>query len=170
MAVLRGMSGDAKGQVFELIDGETTVGRHEGNKIMLGDASVSSFHCCIIKDGGKYTLRDLDSTNGTRVNGQPITVRRLEPGVIIRIGAVELMFEGEDVETEGIQTPAALPRVEAVEAEDSGIAEENAAASGHVFKPIARYKGKGIWIMMGIVGALAVLGILILFVTLLRLE
>ena len=93
MATLKGIFGDSKGMVFELTKDETTIGRHGANMLVISDVSVSSFHCSIAKDGGKFMLRDLDSTNGTRVNGEPVKMRRISSGNILQIGNVELLFE-----------------------------------------------------------------------------
>lgn len=98
MAVLRGISGDTKSISFELTKDETTIGRHGANMLVISDASISAFHCAIVKAGGNYTLRDLDSTNGTKVNDEPIKVRRLTAGDLIHVGNVELMLEGDDIE------------------------------------------------------------------------
>ncbi|HZJ17269.1 MAG TPA: FHA domain-containing protein, partial [Chthoniobacteraceae bacterium] len=54
---------------FDLIEDTITVGRVEDNMIQIDDASVSSHHAELVRDGDDYLLRDLDSTNGTRLNG-----------------------------------------------------------------------------------------------------
>lgn len=97
MARIRGLHGSVKGLVFDIRSDETTVGRHETNKLVLSDLSVSTYHCVIGRKGGIFTIRDLGSTNGTRVNGELIKEQRLASGNLLRIGYVELMFEGEDV-------------------------------------------------------------------------
>lgn len=158
MASLRGLSGDLAGQVFELAADETTIGRHGGNKVVLRDASVSSFHCCIIRDGSKYTVRDLDSTNGTRVNGQVVTMRRLAPGNIVQVGSVELMFEGEDVDIEGIK---AAP---AIKVETGAAVAARAQTTGGDFKKSASHKAKGLWVILGFLFLVAIAGIVGLLV------
>jgi len=158
MACLRGLSGDFAGQIFELADDETTIGRHAGNKVALCDGSISSFHCCIIRDGSKYTVRDLDSTNGTRVNGQVITMRRLAPGNMVQVGSVELMFEGEDVDIEGIK---ASPAVQV----ETGVAvAARARAAGGDFKKSSSRGAKGMWVVFGLLFLVAIAGIVGLLV------
>src|SRR5262249_48838802 len=69
-----------------------TIGREEGNHVRLNDERVSRFHCKIQLDHGDVILTDLDSTNGTRVNGLPIQIRRLKPGDQITMGRSILLF------------------------------------------------------------------------------
>ncbi|MEI6971026.1 MAG: FHA domain-containing protein [bacterium] len=97
MAFLRGVTGEAKGVSFELTRDETTIGRNGANMLVIADVSVSAFHCAIIKAGGNYTVRDLDSTNGTKVNEEPVKARRLSAGDIVHVGNVELLLEGDDI-------------------------------------------------------------------------
>ena len=58
--------------VFELNSGVNRLGRNAGNDFVISDASVSSFHCEITVGDGVATLKDLNSTNGTFVDGQPV--------------------------------------------------------------------------------------------------
>ena len=83
MAVLKGMSEEVEGVFHDLTETETTIGRHESNVISVDHLSVSAFHCSIVKDGEKYTMRDMDSTNGTRVDNQKVGVRRLASGNMV---------------------------------------------------------------------------------------
>ena len=98
MAVLIGMSSTVKGKKFELNQDETFVGRQNQNHIPIDDVSISSRHCSILLDGRKYTLVDLGSTNGTRLNGASVSRAPLKPKDIVQVGGVELMFDGQDVE------------------------------------------------------------------------
>ncbi len=100
MASIRGMSNPVKGSIFELTGETLTIGRSPDHQVSIPDPSVSGKHCLIERNGNKYTLRDLDSTNGTHLNGVSIRVSRLKPKDIIKVGSVDLMFDGEDVEIE----------------------------------------------------------------------
>ena len=100
MAVLIGMSGGMKGKRFEIDKDEVVAGRSSTVDIRLDDSSVSSRHCSVTREGRKYTLTDLGSTNGTRINGVAALKTRLKPKDIIQVGNVELMFDGQDVEVE----------------------------------------------------------------------
>jgi pSer/pThr/pTyr-binding forkhead associated (FHA) protein len=55
--------------------------------------SVSRVHAEIRSEGEHWVIVDLDSTNGTRVNGAPVSATPLRPGDRIRIGEVEVVFE-----------------------------------------------------------------------------
>jgi pSer/pThr/pTyr-binding forkhead associated (FHA) protein len=79
----------------ELTEGSITVGRSPENMIVLDDPSVSSRHAQLRAAGDDYELVDLDSTNGTRVNGAEIKSVRLRAGDRIRLGKVEACFECE---------------------------------------------------------------------------
>ena len=99
MAVLIGMSSTVKGQKFELDREEVFIGRNAQNTISVEDSAISGRHCSITRDGQKYTLIDLGSTNGTRLNGAIVGKTPLRPKDIIQIGSVELMFDGAGVDT-----------------------------------------------------------------------
>ncbi len=175
MAILRGLSSLVKGEVIEMTEDETTIGRHDMNVLPVDDMSVSSFHCAITKDDEKYTLRDLDSTNGVRVDGEKVTMRVLQPGTIVQVGSVEFMFEDEDVAEQSVQ--AVGPRVNLVDAvEDelpatgeAGVVPEGGASVGGTFELSARYKGKGIWITVGVAGIVALIGVIVFSFMLFRL-
>lgn len=98
MAVLIGMSTAIKGQKHEIVREETFIGRNAHNHIAVDDNSVSSRHCSILRDGNRYTLVDLGSTNGTRLDGQTIIKTQLYPKAIVQVGNIEFMFDGQDVE------------------------------------------------------------------------
>jgi S-DNA-T family DNA segregation ATPase FtsK/SpoIIIE len=79
MAILKIKSGVAKGAVFALQRGANRIGRAEGNDYRIPDSSISAVHCEVILDGtGKMYVRDLNSSNGTFIQG-----RRVELGVLI---------------------------------------------------------------------------------------
>jgi pSer/pThr/pTyr-binding forkhead associated (FHA) protein len=87
--VLEGME---RGSVFSEIETPFTIGREDDNAIQLNDERVSRFHLKIQEDGGKVILTDLESTNGTRVNGVPTTMRTLQIGDLISIGRCLLVY------------------------------------------------------------------------------
>lgn len=88
-----------RGQVFTLEKETISIGRRDEMDIALKDGSVSGHHADIIRteqDGEViFTLRDNDSTNGTRVNNQPITEHILKNSDLITFGNVEVLFDGE---------------------------------------------------------------------------
>ncbi len=110
MALLRGMSDPVKGKTFDIEETTLTMGRGPDNQLCLADASVSTHHCVIEREGQKYTLRDLDSTNGTRLNGQMVKTSRLNPKDIIQVGSVNLLFDGEGIEIDPDAQEASVSR------------------------------------------------------------
>ncbi|RPI51548.1 MAG: FHA domain-containing protein, partial [Chloroflexi bacterium] len=82
------------GQVFPLGFEVVTIGRHEDNTLVLPDPNVSRHHAEIAVHGGRWAIRDLDSANGTHVNGQPIHEPHvLRHGDLIRIGQSQFLVE-----------------------------------------------------------------------------
>jgi predicted component of type VI protein secretion system len=83
---LRVLDGADRGRTFESLDTPVTIGREEGNVIQLNDERVSRFHVKIQSDGDRLVLTDLESTNGTRVNGEDVRLRVLKYGDLIQLG------------------------------------------------------------------------------------
>lgn len=79
-------------QTHELSEETTTIGRLSDNSIRIEDGSVSSHHAKITSHDGRFELEDLDSTNGTRVNGQRQQKAVLADGAKLRFGQVEAVF------------------------------------------------------------------------------
>ncbi len=86
------LEGLERGKVFEAIETPVTIGREEDNTIQLNDERISRFHSKIQEDSSRIILTDLDSTNGTRVNGRPVQLRVLKPGDQLAIGRCLLVF------------------------------------------------------------------------------
>ena len=86
------LDGVDKGRVYRDLAIPVTIGREEGNLLRLNDERVSRFHAKIQFDGGDVIITDLDSTNGTRVNGSPVQIRRLQPGDQIAMGRSVILF------------------------------------------------------------------------------
>ena len=78
------------------------IGARRGNDVQISDAKVSGLHCEIRLDERGYRLRDLDSTNGTFVQGLRINDVYVQPGTQIAVGSTRMRFEplGESVEVE----------------------------------------------------------------------
>jgi pSer/pThr/pTyr-binding forkhead associated (FHA) protein len=83
------------GRACELHTDRTTIGRVEDNTFQIADASVSSHHCEVHLRGSDIFIRDLNSTNGSYINGEKITEQVLKPGQTLRLGQVELKLEAE---------------------------------------------------------------------------
>ncbi len=96
MARLVVLSEGLKGTSHELKVDRTTIGRVEDNTFQIPEASISSHHCEILRRGGDVVVKDLDSTNGTFINGEKVTETVLKPGQTLRLGQIELqLVEGE---------------------------------------------------------------------------
>lgn len=84
------------GRTYELNVEKTTVGRVEDNAFQIAEPSVSSHHAEIILKGNDVVVKDLNSTNGTYINGEKISESILKPGQTLKFGSVELRLEGKD--------------------------------------------------------------------------
>jgi pSer/pThr/pTyr-binding forkhead associated (FHA) protein len=74
------------GDAIPLVRPRLTVGRRESCDICLRFPNISGQHCELELHEGVWFIRDLNSTNGTKVNGQPVTKRMLQPGDEVGIG------------------------------------------------------------------------------------
>src|SRR6187399_3105195 len=92
LITLRVLDGADRGRVYEDLPTPVTIGREEGNLLQLNDERVSRFHVKIQEDQDKIVITDLESTNGTKVNGEDIQLRILRYGDIISIGRSVLLF------------------------------------------------------------------------------
>jgi hypothetical protein len=91
------------GRTFDLNVERTTVGRVEDNTFQIADASVSSHHAEVILRGSEILIKDLNSTNGSFINGDKISEAILKPGQTLRFGQVELKID------DGQPVPAPAP-------------------------------------------------------------
>ena len=93
MWILRTTADGQPEKTFRILPGVArTIGRSTGADFILDAALVSRVHCELIalRDGA-LELRDLESTNGTYVNGARIQKTRLSPGDRVQVGRVELV-------------------------------------------------------------------------------
>jgi pSer/pThr/pTyr-binding forkhead associated (FHA) protein len=93
MAKLVLLSEGLTGRSYELKTEKTTVGRVSDNSFEIPEASVSSHHAEILLRGNDVLVKDLNSTNGTFINGEKIAEAILKPGQILRLGMVEMRLE-----------------------------------------------------------------------------
>src|SRR5688500_18202520 len=93
---LRVLDGADRGRVYQNLSTPVTIGREEGNTIQLNDERVSRFHLKIQEDHNRVVLTDLESTNGTKVNGEDVQLRILRFGDLITVGRSVLLFGSRD--------------------------------------------------------------------------
>jgi pSer/pThr/pTyr-binding forkhead associated (FHA) protein len=86
------LEGFERGKIFAELVTPVTIGREEDNTIQLNDERVSRFHVKIQEDAGNLILTDLESTNGTRLNGHPVQMHVLRFGDQLSIGRSLLLF------------------------------------------------------------------------------
>jgi len=98
MARLVLLSEGLTGQTYDLKAEKTTVGRLPDNAFQIPEPSVSSHHCEITLRGSDLYVRDLDSTNGTFINGERIKEGIVKPGQILRLGMVDMRLETGDAQ------------------------------------------------------------------------
>jgi pSer/pThr/pTyr-binding forkhead associated (FHA) protein len=84
--------GEKDGQKIPLDKPRVTFGRNAKNVVQLNDQGASGFHAEIAREGGAYVLRDLGSTNGTLVDGEPVSETALQHGARIRMGTTRFVF------------------------------------------------------------------------------
>jgi len=86
-ARLVAISGLLKGTVWAANDGPLSLGRDASNQLVVSDPAVSRKHCSVSEvSSGVFEIADLDSHNGTSVNGTQVSRRAIEHGDRIRIG------------------------------------------------------------------------------------
>ena len=128
MPRLVAQSPEFAGTSFELSGPELTVGRLDDNKIPLAHASVSGHHAVLALDEQDYVLKDLDSTNGSRVNGEKITSQKLRRNDMVRFGNIELLYDSEHAPP-GRPMPSLSERVNLAECVTKGLPADFANAS-----------------------------------------
>ena len=124
---LRVLDGADRGQVFDNLQAPITIGREEGNSVQLNDERISRFHIKIQEDQNKLVLTDLESTNGTRVNGEDTHLRILRFGDVVSVGRSVLLFGTrnqiagrlEELRSDGLSSTGELRADELVERVDS---------------------------------------------------
>ena len=77
------------------------IGRGRGSDILLDDLSVSRRHAGIEWIGGQFVVRDMNSTNGTKVNGTALMEHALADGDRIQVGDFELYFRVQNIDEAG---------------------------------------------------------------------
>jgi pSer/pThr/pTyr-binding forkhead associated (FHA) protein len=90
------VSGPLKDSAFNLPDTDLTLGRDPANGLPISDPSVSRRHCVITRQDERFQVRDLDSRNGTQVNGESVKERWLTHGDQLTVGDSVFLFLTEE--------------------------------------------------------------------------
>ncbi|MBA2435322.1 MAG: FHA domain-containing protein [Verrucomicrobiota bacterium] len=150
---------------YELTEERVTIGRGADNMLQIDDPSVSGRHAQLLLIDQRYQLRDLGSTNGTRVNSELVTDTFLRVGDRIRFGKVEARFESDAT---GEAQP--LPEADEIEARPAETSEKPADfANASPFPNRQKEKDKLATIILAAAG-LAVLAFLVSMLGLLQIH
>lgn len=156
-------SEELAGKTFDLVLDSTTIGRGPDNDIRIEDPTVSHHHATILINGKDVILRDQNSTNGSRVNGHKIVEAKLAHGDVVRLGRIEMRFEGESK-----KTTSPLPKpTRGINAEEIGAAPSKPASSFTSASPFPKHKEESRsllqWVIIGLsLVAMALLGFLLI--------
>lgn len=85
--------GSNKGQTHRIEGERSTLGADRGSDVVIDDAAVSDRHASLRFQDGLFTITDLDSTNGTRVNGDTVQKHELADGDRIGLGETSWVFK-----------------------------------------------------------------------------
>lgn len=151
------MDGPLKGQRVALDNPITRIGRREGNDWVLQDGSISGTHCEIEKGDSGFLIRDLGSTNGTKVNNETVKEHPIFRNDIILIGEIPVMLEGDDVPQTDKPEPYSIPRTTII------------IQPKRTVEPPPKEFGKKssankIWVVVIVLLLLVIVGLLVIFV------
>jgi len=90
--VLEVLDGESRGHVISLARERLTLGRRPNNDVVLKDEKASGTHAEVVREGEAWVLRDLDSRNGTFLDGRKVSELSLSPGDVFKIGLTALCF------------------------------------------------------------------------------
>lgn len=163
MAALLGITGSFRGRSYPLEGVEVPVGRRENNTIVLADSSVSGSHAKLIRQETGWLLKDLASTNGTRVNGLAIEETRLQERDQVQFGSIAMVFTLGSPDAINLDEVASQPDAPDIEL-TAELAVKPETFSSH--SPFAAQKRQrtGWWnVVVALIGGLALIGVLVLF-------
>jgi len=151
------------GRTQELKVDKTTIGRVEDNTFQIAEASVSSHHCEVLLRGTDVVVRDLNSTNGTYVNGEKVTEHVIKPGQILRLGQIEMRLETDAPAAPGkkpIDQTMVMQRGVSLNELEQGTRSGGFDTKGSGFSKKDDNVSKIFWLVAGLVGLL-ILGLLV---------
>lgn len=92
LTVVHSQDPSQKGKVYALGEEDVGIGRDKTNTVVIPSESASRNHARIFVSGGSHVLVDLESTNGTLLNGRPVAEQTLRNGDVIRVGSTVLRY------------------------------------------------------------------------------
>jgi hypothetical protein len=126
---VRIVEGPGSGKNYE-IEEAVILGRLPTNDIPVEDAKASREHAKIYRQGSKFAIVDLNSSNGTTVNGKTITKQALEHGDLIAIGLVVMEFDDPEEEARKAAAPQRKSLDDAFDSASTDGGDSNAGAGG----------------------------------------
>ena len=106
---MRVRTGPEEGELYPLFENrEITLGRSPTNNIFVRDKNVSRVHCQIVVTDDGCQLTDLQSTNGTFVNGERVTECALKVADEVRLGTTLLQLEEMDADGRAVTETAIM--------------------------------------------------------------
>jgi MoxR-like ATPase len=109
MAYLEFLTGELAGQEVEIPGDGIVIGRGDEANLLLPDSEVSGLHAALRRADGAWVVTDMESSNGTLVNGESVQTAVLRPGDIIALGETQLRFREADVREVPVAGGAAVP-------------------------------------------------------------
>jgi pSer/pThr/pTyr-binding forkhead associated (FHA) protein len=160
---------DGKSRTLKLSQDEITLGRSRECVVVCRNIKASRKHAKIERVGSTYQITDLDSGNGTRVNGEKVAFHALEIGDEIRIGDAALVLKavddavdagGDDEASASVKTDVALKKIAPLENEETELEVKTVEAptkpafkldlkKGEAAKPAAPAKPGGLGLKFG---------------------
>ena len=92
LVVIHAQDPAEQGRRYPLGDEDVTMGRDRTNTVVVPSESASRRHARIFASGGAHVLVDLESTNGTLLNGKAVAEQTLRDGDVIRVGSTVLRY------------------------------------------------------------------------------
>jgi predicted component of type VI protein secretion system len=160
MARLVILSEGLTGKAHELTVEKTTIGRVDDNTFPIPEQSVSSHHCEILLRGVDVVVRDLNSTNGTFINGNQVAGEApLKPGQILRLGQIEMRLEDASAKP---AAPKRLPDQTMVIPQGVKLGQEPSTTVSFEKSAFAKKSNTGTKIFIGVIAVIAIVVIVLI--------
>ncbi|MEI6393636.1 MAG: FHA domain-containing protein [Verrucomicrobiota bacterium] len=166
MAKLVVLSAGMTGRTQELKVDKTTIGRVEDNTFQIAEASVSSHHCEVLLRGNEVLVRDLNSTNGTFINGEKVSESVIKPGQILRLGQIEMRLDTDTPATTSkkhVDQTMVMQRGVSLNELEQGARTGGFDTKGSGFSKKGDNVNKVFWVVAGFVGFVIVVLLLYVF-------